>query len=352
MSTENSPATATTHQNPAGQSSSDMLQMLNAFLTVQALHVAAELGIADQLMDGPRTVHELANVTRADHSSLYRLLRMLTGHDVFREEADGRFALTALGSTLRSEGPNSVRDWALFVGAPEMWEVWGRLRDSVMTGRAAFPSVHGLPMWEYMAERPNIGDAFNRWMTRQSNQHNSALVASYDFAPFRTLVDVGGGQGSTLAAILQSQPSLRGILLDLPAVVAHPAPLVEAGVASRCEIVGDDMLRKVPAADAYLIKRVLMDWGDEQAATILRNCAAAMSEAGKVLVVEMLLAPGNDPSPSRSFDLLMLLNQPGGRIRTESELRALFTIAGLRLTRVIPTSSPNCILEGEALVGT
>jgi O-methyltransferase len=228
-----------------------------------------------------------------------------------------------------------------------MWEVWGRLRDSVMTGEAAFPSVHGAAMWEYMAENPDIGDTFNRWMTRQSNQHNSALVASYDFSPFRTLADIGGGQGSTLAAILQSQPTLRGILLDLPPVVAHPASLVEAGVADRCEVIGGDMLQAVPAgADAYLIKRVLMDWSDEQAATILRNCAAAMTEASKVLVVEMLLAPGDDPRPSRSFDLLMLLNQPGGRIRTESDLRVLFTIAGLRLTRVIPTSSPNWVLEG------
>jgi hypothetical protein len=138
-----------------------------------------------------------------------------------------------------------------------------------------------------------------------------------------------------LAVVLQSQPSLRGILLDLPTVVANPGPLVAAGVADRCEVIGDDMLRTVPAADAYLIKRVLMDWGDDQAATILRNCAAAMTGAGKVLVVEMLQTPGNEPSASKSFDLLMLLNQPGGRIRTESEFRTLFTSAGLRLTLII-----------------
>ena len=324
--------------------------MLNGFLTVQALHVAAELAIADHLSNGPRTVEQLAHATGAERSSLYRLLRMLAGLDVVGEETDGRFALTALGATLTSEGPGSVRDWALFVGAPEMWEVWGRLRESVMTGKAAFPDVRGQPMWEYMTEHQEVGGSFHRWMTRQSDLHNSALVASYDFAPFQRLVDVGGGQGSTLAAVLQSQPSLRGILLDLPAVVANPGPLVEAGVADRCEVIGDDMLRTVPAADAYLIKRVLMDWGDEQAATILRNCAAAMTGAGKVLVVEMLQTPGNEPSASKSFDLLMLLNQPGGRIRTESEFRTLFTSAGLRLTRIIPTPSPNYILEG-AIVG-
>jgi len=204
-------------------------------------------------------------------------------------------------------------------------------------------------MWEYLAEHPSIGGAFHRWMTRQSTLHNAALVASYDFAPFQTLVDVGGGQGSTLAAILQSQPSLRGVLLDLPTVVANPSPLAEAGVADRCEVVGDDMFRQVPAADGYLIKRVLMDWGDEQAATILTNCAAAMTDTGKVLVVEMLLAPGNDFSPSKSFDLLMLLNQPGGRIRTKAQFQALFMAAGLHLTRIITTASPNYILEGVRL---
>jgi len=324
-----------------------MLQMLNAFLTVQALHVAAVFGIADQLSAGPRSSDELASITRAERSSLYRLLRMLAGAGVLREEADGRFTLTSLGMTLRSDAPDSVRDWALFVGAPEMWDVWGGLRASVMTGESAFQRVHGAPMWEYIARHPDLGTPFNRWMTRQSNQHNSALVASYDFSPFHLVADIGGGQGSTLAAILRANPSLRGILLDLAQVVADPAPLAQAGVINRCEVLGGDMLQAVPAgADAYVIKRVLMDWDDARAVTILRNCAAAMPDAGKVMVVEMLMGSANDPSPGKPFDILMLLNQPGGRIRTEAEFRTLFTAAGLRLTRVIPTASPNNILEG------
>lgn len=336
---------------PSLQTSADpapvrMLQMLNSFLTVQALHAAAEFSLADHLFAGPRPVQELAVATGADQSSLLRLLRLLASLDVFREEVDGQFTMTPLGATLCSEGPGSVRDWALFVGAPDMWAVWAGLRDSVRTGAPAFPAAHGQQMWEYLAEHKDVGGAFHRWMTRQSTLHNAALVASYDFAPFHTLVDVGGGQGSTLAAVLQAQPALRGVLLDLPSVVADHAPLQEAGVADRCEVVGEDMLRQVPAADAYLIKRVIMDWGDEQAATILRNCATSMTGTGTVLVVEMLLTPGNDPSPSKAFDLLMLLNQPGGRIRTEAQHKALFTAAGLHLTRVIPTPSPNYILEG------
>lgn len=331
-----------------GEEAAQMLSLLNAFLTVQALHVAASLGIPDRLAGGPSSADDLAAATGAHRASLYRLLRMLTGTGVVREEADGRFTLTTLGGTLRSEGPYSVRDWALYVGAPEMWQVWGGLRETVMTGDAAFARAHGMALWDYMAEHPGLREPFDRWMRRQSEQHNAALVAGYDFSPFRTVADIGGGTGSTLAAILRANQSLRGILLDLPQVVSHSAPLKEAGVADRCEVVAGDMLQSVPAgAGAYVVKRVLMDWGDEQAAGILRNCAGALPEDGKVLVVEMLLPPGNEPSPGKPFDVLMLLNQPpGARIRTEAEFRELFAAAGLRLTRVIPTASPNSILEG------
>jgi hypothetical protein len=324
-----------------------MLRMLNAFLSVQAIHVAASIRVSDLLADGPKSVDELAAATKTDRSSLHRLLRMLTGPGVYREEADGRFANTPLGATLRSDSSDSVREWALFVGAPEMWAVWAGLRESVMSGDASFPAVHGAPMWEYIAARPSLGDAFDGWMTRQSTQHNSALVAAYDFSRFRLVADVGGGRGSTLAAILGAHPSLRGVLLDLPQVVARTAPLDEAGVAHRCTVMGGDMLRAVPAgADAYLIKRVLMDWSDADSTTILRHCADALAKGGKVLVVEMLMPTGNDPSPAKAFDILMLLNQPGGRIRTEGEFGELFTGAGLRLSRVVPTASPNSILEG------
>jgi len=339
--------TATIPPNQAPEPSAEMLRMLNSFLTVQALHVAAFLGLADLVAAGPKSVDELAAATEADRSSLHRLLRMLTAPGVFHEETDGRFGITPLGATLRSDGPDSVRDWALFVGAPEMWAVWAGLRESVMSGQASFPTVHGAPMWEYIAGHPDLGNAFNSWMTRQSRQHNSALVAAYDFSPFRVVADIGGGQGSTLAAVMSEHPTLRGVLLDLPQVVAQTAALDEAGVADRCQVVGGNMLRAVPSgADAYLIKRVLMDWSDVDSITILRNCADAMAPGGKVLVVEMLMPAGNEPGPAKAFDLLMLLNQPGGRIRTEADFHKLFAAAGLRLSRVVPTGSPNSILEG------
>ncbi|MBV9358924.1 MAG: methyltransferase [Chloroflexi bacterium] len=325
-----------------------MLQLLNACLTAQALHVVATLGIADRLADGPAAIDDLATATGAHRMSLHRLLRTLVGAGVFREEGDGRFALTALGATLRSDGPDSVRDWALYVGAQEPWAAWGRLRETVLTGQSGFVLAHGMPTYQYLAQHPQLGAPFDRWMTRQSDQHNDAVVAAYDFSAFRSVADVGGGQGSTLAAILLANPSVQGILLDQPQVVAGAEPVLRAaGIAERCEVLDGDMLQGVPGgADAYLLKRVLMIWGDESAIRVLRHCAEALPTEGRVLVVEMVMPAGNDPSPARSFDLLMLLAHEAGRVRTEAAFRDLFGAAGLRLARIIPTASPNAILEG------
>src|SRR3954471_14728742 len=276
-------AAAGSFEGPASQ----MLRMLSSVLTVQALYVAAELGVADELAGGPRSVRELAEAAGAHPAALYRVLRLLAGAGVFREDPDGRFTLTPLGECLRGEGPDSVRDWALYLGSPQLWEVLGALRETVRSGRPAFPRVHGLPLWDYMTDHPDFAAPFHRWMSRQSELHNAALVAAYDFSPFRVIADVGGGRGATLAAILGAHPSLRGVLFDLPDVVRDTTPLDEAGVAQRCEVVGGDMLEGVPSgADAYMIKRTLMTLSDERASAVLRHCAAAVPNRGKVLAVE------------------------------------------------------------------
>jgi hypothetical protein len=324
-----------------------MLELLNGHLTAQALHVVAALGVADRLADGPATADTLAAEVGVHAPSLYRLMRMLVGSGAFREEADGRFVLTPLGATLRSEGPGSVRDWALYVGAPAIWQALERLADAIRTGEPGFVLAHGMPVYEYMAGHAALGGIFDRWMTQQSDAHNAAIVAAYDFSRFRTVADIGGGQGSTLAAILRGTPTLRGILLDVPKVVAHAAPLAAAGVVDRCDIVAGDMMETVPrGADAYLMKRVLMILGDVQAIAVLRHCADALPPGGRVLVIEMLMPGLDEPDPARMFDLLMMVNNRGGRIRTEAEFRRLFAAAGLRLTNCIATESPNTILEG------
>jgi hypothetical protein len=331
---------------PAAQ----MVQMLNAQILAQALYVVAQLGVADLLVREVKSVDELASATGTDGPSLHRLLRMLTGEGVFREVRGGHFALTPLGDTLRTDSPNSVRDRSLYLAAPEVWTTWGEMRHSVTTGEAAFERLHGTPFYAYMARHPQVGAHFNRWMTRSSELDNAAVVASYDFSPFRTVVDVGGGQGATLAAILRAYPSLRGILLDLPQVVEHAAPLLASHVAERCEIVGGDMVQSVPSGgDAYVIKMVFTGEPDERAVAVLRNCAEAMAAGGRILVVDIVLPSGDEPSPSRAFDLLMLTLFGRGRLRTEAEFRALFAAGGLELTRVIPTESainPMSILEG------
>jgi hypothetical protein len=217
----------------------------------------------------------------------------------------------------------------------------------VRSGEPAFPQVHGMPLWGYMTEHPDFAVPSHRWMSRQSLLHDAALLDAYDFSPFQVLADIGGGQGSTLAAILQAHPSLRGILFDPPDVVRGPTALAEAGVAQRCAVIGGAMLAGVPpGADASMVNRTLMTLSDEKAGAILRGCAAAVPDRGKVLAVEMVLPAGNQPSPAKTFDVLMLLQHPGAGIRTEAEYSDLFADAGLRLARIIPTASPNSILEG------
>jgi O-methyltransferase domain len=321
-----------------------MYSMLNSHFLVQALHVAATLKIADLLADGPRTVEQLADASSSHPASLYRLLRLLAGAGVFAEEESGRFGLTPLASTLRTGTPDSVRDWALFIAAPPVWAAWGNLLHSVRTGESAFEHTYGLPLFGYMNDHPQLGMAYNNWMAKQSELQNGAVLASYDFAAHHRVVDVGGGQGATLAAILQAHSHLTGVLFDLPRVVSK-VTLPET-IAQRCEIVAGDMLKSLPAGgDVYLLKRVLMDWNDEVATDALTRCRDAMAEDGKVLVIEPIVPQGNEPSVGKFLDVTMLVMQHG-RVRTESEHRALFQAAGLRLTRTIETSSPLRLIEG------
>jgi SAM-dependent methyltransferase len=331
----------------ASEAASRMLSLLNASLTTQALHVAARLGIADALKAGPRGIAELSAALGADPDALDRLMRMLASIGVFSAGERDTYRLAPLGETLRTDSPNSVRDWALYIGSAAPWAAWGQLYESVKTGTPGFVLAHGMPTYDYLEAHPDLAASFNRWMSKQSDQQNAAIVDAYDFTPFKVVADLGGGQGSTLAAILERNPSLRGILFDKPSVVAGSAPLDAKAVRARCDVVGGDMLEAVPSgAYLYIIKRVLMICSDADSVTVLKNCAAHMRPRGKVLVVEMVMPPVGEPGPATTFDILMLLANKGGRIRTEAEFRELFAKAGLRLDRAIPTRSPNVLLEG------
>jgi hypothetical protein len=322
-----------------------MYGMLNAHILGQALHVAATLGIADLLADGPKSVEELAQASSSHAPSLFRLLRMLAGAGVFAEDGLGRFMLTPLAATLRTDTPDSVRDWALLIAAPPVWAAWGDLLHSIRTGESAFEHAFGMPLFKYMSDHSQLARSYNNWMAKQSELQNAALLASYDFSVHRKIVDVGGGQGATLVSILHTHPHVRGVLFDLPQVITNA--LVPETLAQRCEIEAGDMLQSVPAGgDGYVLKRVVLDWDDELATKLLVNCRDAMQPDGEILVIEPVVPEGNEPSVSKVLDLIMLALQHGGRVRTKAEHQALFETAGLELTQVIPTPSPLYLLKG------
>lgn len=321
-------------------------RMVNAYQVSQAIHVAASLGIADHLKDGSRSVDELAAATGSHAPSLYRLLRALASVGIFAE-AEGRFDLTPLAEYLRSDVPGSVRPWAAMIGQPYAWSTWSSLRDSIATGEPAFPALYGMSVWEYRSAHPEEGAIFDAAMNSLATTAAGAVVGGYDFAGIGVLADVGGGQGELLAGILAANPNMRGILFDQPHVVAGAAPVLErAGVADRCDVIGGSFFETVPrGADAYLLKSVIHDWDDPPAIEILRQCRAAIADTGKLLLVEYLVRPGNEPDPLKFRDLMMLV-MVGGRERTAEDFQRLYAEAGFRLTEIIPTRSPYYIIVG------
>jgi len=314
-------------------------------LVAECVHAVSVLGIADLLASGPRAVETLASATGCHASLLQRVLRILVRFGVFMEPEPGRFELTPVGATLRSDAPGSMRDAAIFVMSPPLWKSFGSLLDTLRSGDPAFVRIHDATIYEWLALHPELGSVFHGFMTTQSNMHSDAIVDAYDFSGVGTIVDVGGGHGATLCAILRRYPTMKGILFDLPEVVATWRPDAP-DIAGRCEVIGGDMLRSVPAGgDVYMIKRVIMDRHDKDAHTILRNCLSELGEGGKILVVDPMLPADTEPHPNWLTDMFGLAIT-GGQCRSEQEFRNLFDAIGLTLARVAATRSPNFILEG------
>lgn len=323
-----------------------LLRMTNAFQVSQAIYVAATLGIADLLEDGLRSVDELAKATGTHAPTLYRVLRALASVGVFAE-VDGRFGSTPLAEYLRTDTPGSLRDFVRLIGQESFWRSWGHLIHSARTGESAFHKVYGTDPWEYWAAHPEEAAVFKAAMTSLSSGVVDAVVRSYDFSGMGLIVDVGGGEGVLLAAILRTNPSLRGILFDQPHVVGTVGALLKrTGVADRCEIVGGSFFEAVPSgADAYLLKSVIHDWDDKGTIEILRACRAAMDEGGKLLVVERIIQSGNDPDPAKFSDLNMLV-MPGGQERTADDFERLYAEAEFKLSNIIRTGTAYNIIEG------
>ena len=315
-----------------------LLEMIHSGWMSQAIYVAARLGIAEALAQGPRTVAQLADTVGAHADSLHRLLRAVTTLGLCAEQADGRFALTALGGHLRSDAAASVRSVALHWGG-SMWPVWGTLLHSVKTGKSPRALVTRKDTFESLARNTEAASTFDAAMTEISRLMAEGVVHAYDFSGIGRIVDVGGGHGELLGAILRANPEMRGTLFDQPQVCAGAMRHLDAvGVAARCEVIPGSFFESVPGgADAWLLKSVLHDWSDERAREILASCRRAMAGHGTLLVVERVLPVQMETCPEHRFlaasDLGMMV-AVAGRERTEAEFRHLFRSAGFTLTRI------------------
>jgi ubiquinone/menaquinone biosynthesis C-methylase UbiE len=329
-----------------------LTQMIVAPLVTQALRVVAELGVADLLANGARSVDELAAETGAHAPSLYRFMRALAGCGVFAETEGRVFELTPMAELLRAGVEGSMRDLAIFMGADWHWRVWGDAPYSARTGKVAWEHVHGKEVFPYFAENREAARVFDNAMTGFSKMVSKAVIEAYDFSSIKKLADIAGGHGSLLAAILRANPHLGGLLFDVPQVIAGAQRYVEAeGMGHAIELASGDFFESVPTgADAYMMKHIIHDWDDQRALSILRNCHRAMPEDGKLLLVEMVVPTGNEPHLSKIQDLEMMLS-PGGLERTEGEYRELLAAAGFELTRIIPTASPMSVIEGVKIKG-
>ncbi len=322
--------------------------MVTGFRVSQALSVAADLGLSDELANGPRTVADLASAVSVDADTLRRLLRALATVGVYTEEPDDSYANTKLSDLLRDDVPGSVRPLARTLQDPALWAAWGHLEHSVRTGETAFVALHGMDVWSHRERQPEQNAIFNDNMATLSLDVGTAVAAAYDFLDVDTVVDVGGGKGIVLAAVLGANAHVSGTVFDAAHVVAEtPPPGASASVASRWKAASGSFFESVPAADAYILKSIIHDWHDDECVQILRSCRAALNDGGVVLVVEKVLGRPGDRADAAFSDLNMLV-LPGGRERTEEEYAALFAAAGLRLRTVTDTVTRYSILEAVA----
>jgi hypothetical protein len=344
----------TADQAPTASPSAQLARLLDGYLTTQLLYVAATLGLADALADGPQPAATVATMVGADPDVLARLLRGLALAGVVAEDGSERYALTPLGACLRAGVPGSQRGAALARGEIYYGAAAGLLQ-TVRAGGVAFEHIHGARFFDYLARDPGRETAFQASMADRARQEADAVVAAYDFSPFRQVLDVGGGGGILLEAIVRATPTVAGVLLDRATVVEAARTRLEAGdLGARIAGVAGDFFSAIPAgADAYLLSRVLHDWDDDAAIRILANCRRAIPAAGRLLVLEAVLAERAHESPGAVRMDLHMLTLLGGRERTAAQYRALLAGAGLELRRILPTGSPSgiCVIEATRATG-
>jgi len=326
-------------------------EQLNRILTSAALSRAvstiAELGVADLVQTGqPQSVEHLARASKTHEPSLYRVLRYLASHGIFRETENRHFDHTPLSAALRTDAPGSYRAGAqlfhhLFAG-------WEGLHHSIQTGEPGFNKVFGAPIFDYIQAHPELGPVFDAGMTSLNFYETTAMLDAYDFTGIKVLADVGGGNGSLLSAVLARYTKMKGILFDLGHVVGRAKErLKAAGLAERCTTIEGSFFETIPAgADAYLFRHIIHDWTDEQCIQILGHCRRVIPANGKVLIADGVVPAGNAPSPSKDLDMTML-TFPGGQERTKSQFRLLLEASGFALKSITPTTTMINVVEGK-----
>jgi hypothetical protein len=339
-----------TTPDPRAEAARLALQVGTGFILSGALSVALELRIPDKLAGGPKTAEALAAEADVLADPLYRMLRALAMVGIFTEQAPRTFALTPAAELLRSDVPGSLYGIARWMTSPTIRRVHTEGLYSVKTGKPAAEVVLGQPTFDYFADHPDVSEVFNEGMTSMSAAVIPAVLEAYDFSHIGTLVDIAGGHGKVLTSILEKYPRMKGVLVDVDHVIAGAKARIEAaGLQGRCTAVAGDFFKAVPAGgDAYIMKHILHDWNDEQAAIILTNIRAQLKGRpnGRVLLLEAVIRPGNEPDFAKVLDIEMLL-APGGRERTEQEFKALFARAGFALSRIVATQSPVCVIEAH-----
>jgi O-methyltransferase domain len=330
-----------------------VIERMNGLVESKTLSLVADLGIADRLAGGPRAAVHLAADAGVDPDALDRALSFLVSRGFFARTRDGRYENNATSSVLRSDHPESMREWARFFASDWHWAMWNHARHSIATGRSAAHEAFGTEFWDYLTRvNPAAGETFNGALAGTSAVAGPILARGYDFGRVTKLCDVGGGTGGMLAEILAVHPALRAALFDLPEVAERGRDrLRERGLLDRCEIVGGSFFETVPAGcDAYMMQSIIHDWDDDSCVTILTNIRRAMAPGARVLVIENVLSP--EPSPAdqfaRSFDLVMLITSGLGRERTRAQFDGLFARAGFRIARDITLPSQFHVLELRA----
>lgn len=337
---------------PAPDPGQLLLQMGTGYVVSAALWVAAELKVADLIGAAPTPVAELAKKTQTNEDALFRILRLLAMVGIFAETEARHFALTPSAELLRSDHPRSMRDTIVWLADPFHYKVAADLLHSARTGQPTVEHVTGKPAFEYFLSDKVEFDRFHRAMTNLSAMAVSAALEAYDFSGCDTIVDIGGGHGFAICEILTKYPQMKGVLFDLKDIVPGANERIrEHRLDNRCRTEHGDFFKAVPeAGDIYFMKHILHDWTDEQATTILQNCRRAFDKqskrSGKIVLLEFVVPAGNAPHPSKVIDIEMLFF-PGGRERMENEWRDLFSRAGFRLARIVPTKSPFSVIEAE-----